>query len=428
MKIQRLWQRTCIFVLTLILLAFSINSPPEALAASLPSTTAKISATNGKPKISLSLLQPEQYLEPDGKLLVSVEVPKKVSDLPVKAIAFPFISRPQAIGQMLAVGSEVRPVNDARRFADPDAIAPVLLKPIEFPVRSLGVTFPPGPDNETTWKTFVLELSQNPKLLQGPIQLALFPKLRGSLTFTRILIGKPSTPRSTILGAFSPSSPIRPTLTPTIRAGVDYLGTIAAKQHIRIPANTLAPNTEAFDEMVVFGDAPFDPKHSNVDTVMVRSRDVSVGGTTPVRLIRFANKTKQPIAIKSNAGELYYEILARLSPNAKSEGFITILPDGTYKSTTSLYPVLEFQQVTKEGKALGDPISVDTALTPIPGFPFYLSSQGGKWATRPPQNRLVTAMSSNFYYNNGEANAFIHSNGLGVGVTSGCSKASPVSF
>ncbi|MGK7887578.1 MAG: hypothetical protein AB4057_23485 [Crocosphaera sp.] len=161
---------------------------------------------------------------------------------------------------------------------------------------------------------------------------------------------------------------------------------------------------------------------------MVRTRDVSINGTTPVRLIRFANETKKPIKIKSNSGDLYYKITARLSPNAESGGFITFLADGTYKSTTSLYPVLEFQRMTEDNTEIGEPIVVDTAFTPVPGFPFYLASEGGKWTENAPSGRLVTAMSSNFNYNNGEVNTFIHSNGPSLAVPAACKKASAVSF
>jgi len=185
----------------------------------------------------------------------------------------------------------------------------------------------------------------------------------------------------------------------------------------------LAPETEAFDEMVDFGDAPFEPAKSNVDTVMLRLRPVQVGETTPVRLLRFANRSKNPIRIKSKSGDLFFIVTARLSPNARSGGFITILPDGSYSSTTSLTPLLEFQRV-ENGNPVGTPIFVDTAVTPVIGFPFYLASDGGKWVAQAPKGRVKNAMTSNFFYNNGSENAFIHSNGPGPGVLGKCSKAS----
>jgi hypothetical protein len=102
---------------------------------------------------------------------------------------------------------------------------------------------------------------------------------------------------------------------------------------------------------------------------------------------------------------------------------VTILSDGTYQSTTSLTPVFHFQQVI-DGRPVGEPRSVDTAETPVAGFPFYLASEGGRWAEQAPEGRLVTGDSSNFFYDNGAINSFLHSNGRGPGVLAACKKAS----
>ncbi len=263
---------------------------------------------------------------------------------------------------------------------------------------------PPGPDSATTWVSFAL-----PQILEtDKSEIRFRVKSPGILSFARVLLGDPAKPTSRIIGAFG-RIPYKNAL--TIHAGEDLLGTLSAVQHVRFPAGFLGMDTEAFDEMVEFGEAPFQPGVNNVDTVMIRLTDVAVGGTVPVHLLKFQNRSVNPITVQSARGPLQFEITARLSPNAISGGFVTINADGTYQSSTSLYPVFEFQRLDEAGRPSGAPIVVDTALRSIPGFPFYLASKGGRWSQTPPPGRLVTPASSNFFYDNGETNIFVHSNG-----------------
>lgn len=356
--------------------------PPEA----------RLVATESGARIQGRLVDLQKAITPDLGLLISVELPKTAADATVVAALR---------------ATESGSWTEIEGFAEA--------------VQRLEVTFPPGPDDGTIWRSFLLSSHEAIALAKHEAEFRFdIRDLRG-VDFTRILIGRPSTPGSQLVGAF-PDSPTAGKGS-RIRMGVDYLGTERALQHIRIPANTLAPGTQAFDAMVDFVEAPFDPKRSNIDTIMVRSRDIRVGETVPVRLVRFANKTREPLRIRGPEGELYFEVTATLSPNAYSGGFVSILPDGTYESSTSLTPVFHFQQLI-DGQPVGEPRDIDTADIPVPGFPFYLASQGGRWSEEPPAGRLVTRQNSNFFYDNGTVNDFLHSNGVQPGVLAACKKAS----
>lgn len=362
---------------------------------------ARIQASPGLTTISFAIAQPGAHLGPDGTLLVSVEVPKQEADRSARCMASPLASKQ----------SEAR-----------GTVEHVQLQQI----RITDVVFPPGPDNATSWRTFSLSSKDCKRLLHRPIRIEAQLEAIEPVAFTRVMLGRPSTLYSRILGAFAPRRERR--TGDVITPGVDLLGTQTAAQRFRIPANTLAPETEAFDELVDFGDAPFNPKQNNVDTVTYRPDPICVGGTGAVRITSFANQTKSPIRIKSTNGDLFFEVTATLSPSAESTGFMTILPDGTYKTTTALYPLLQFQRVA-DGRPAGTPIVVDTAVTPVPGFPFYLASDGGRWTRTAREGRLVTPGSSNFFYGNGPVNDFIHSNGVGPGgelASGSCKKASAV--
>ena len=394
------------FILILLFLLIASPSQAEKIDSLLPTDRAKIVSRNGISEISFLLLEPNKYEGDNGGLLISLEVPKFSE---VKAELLPFTT-----SWSTNVSRET--------LSDISRVKIILPKEIKSPATALSTAFPPSPNNEREWKTFLFNFSEKRSLLGSPTSVSFVVKSLEDLNFARILLGEPSSHNSKILGAFKSLDKFEDGL--IVEAGADYLGTASAVQHFRIPANTFAPETEAFDEMVDFEGAPFNPQHDNVDTIMVRTENVSVPGTTPVRLIRFANKTVEPIRIHSNLGDLEYSIIARLSPTKESGGFITILSNGTYRSTTSLYPLLEFQRV-QEGKAVGEPMFIDTAITPVPGFPFYLASEGGKWVTSPPEeNRLATDMSSNFFYNNGSINTFTHSNGKGPNLPAKCAKES----
>jgi hypothetical protein len=275
---------------------------------------------------------------------------------------------------------------------------------------------PPGPDDATTWLSFRLSKPDTTALHVFKFEVD-SPK---PFSFTRILLGQPSKPNSRIIGASGPFIP--PKNATVIKAGEDLLGTHEARQFIRFPPGFLGTGVEGFEGLVAFGEDPFQPGVNNVDTVMVRLEDVLVGGTVPVRLLRFQNRTRKPITVQSTTGPQQFEMRASLSPNAVSGGFVTINADGTYQSSTALYPVFTIQRVDK-GRPIGNPFVIDTALVAVPGFPFYLASKGGKWTDQPPAGRMVTPASSNFFYNNGETNTFEHSNG-GHLKTAACLKAS----
>ncbi len=365
-------------------------------AAFLSGDEAHIRNGVGQSEVEFLIVQPERYSDGAGQLLVSVEVPRRAK-----------ITRSTATSAFWSTKFDGATYNDS---------AAVEFKPFEI----VGINMPPGPNDDTKWLTFARNVKDLGAYTQGPLVVRIPIATDTVLNFARVLIGHPSTPRSVIIGAFAPATVSRQQL---VSPGVDYLGTVTARQHFRIPANALAPNTDAFDEMVDFGDAPFEPDKNNIDTVMLRARAIHAGETTPVRLLRFANRSKNPIRIHSKSGDLLYVITARLSPNARSGGFITILPDGTYRSTTTLTPILEFQRV-EDGKPVDIPIVIDTAITPVVGFPFYLASSGGRWVSRAPVGRLTNAMTSGFFYNNGAQNAFIHSNGPSLGIVGKCAKAS----
>lgn len=348
-------------------------------------------------EISFLVVQPQVYRQSDGQILVSVEVPVEAGAMQPEVYAMPFSPAGRAVK------------NGARSSLAAASIS--------------GVTFPPGPDNATIWKTFTLDASATSKLEGGPVEFRIV--MAANIPFTRILLGRPSTIGSRVIGAFPEQPPGRGKY---IEPGMDYLGTASAAQHFRIPAGALAPGTEAFDSMVEFGDAPFEPQRSNIDTMMLRTARILPGQTTPVRLLRFANRSKKPIRIKGPNGDMEFAVTATLSLNAESGGFMTILPDGRYQSTTSLYPVLEFQRLNA-GSPVGEPIAIDTALVPVPGFPFYLASKGGRWAEAAPVGRSILPMNSNFFYDNGPANNFIHSNGPGGSSPLGaCAKSTAAMF
>lgn len=360
---------------------------------------AKITNTRNTSEITFLVTQAERYSDENGQLSVSVEFPKTLAKTKsdIKVYSWSSMTMDKARLKSAAVAAKRSDMKN--------------------------VTMPPGPDDSTVWHTFSLDLKDSTAYTGGPLVVSIPFENRSAFNFTRVLIGKPSTSRSMVIGAFAPvSAALRKGK--MISPSIDYLGTQNARQHFRIPANTLAPDTEAFDEMVDFGDAPFEPEKNNIDTVMLRTQPIYVGETTPVRLLRFANKSKKPISIKGRNGNLLYMITARLSPNARSGGFITVLPDGTYRSTTSLTPILEFQRVDEKGKAMGAPIVVDTAITPVAGFPFYLASDGGKWTTTAPTGRLTNSMTGTGFFYANSVNNFVHSNGVSPGTLGKCAKPS----
>jgi hypothetical protein len=318
-------------------LIFSAPSYAEESNKPLSSDEAKIISKNGIHEISFLIPKPNQYREKNGNMLISVETP---SSSKVKAEILPFKSSSlEAFGQ--------KNLNSASE------LQPFLLKEITSPVETLSTAFPPSPNGEGKWNVFSIDLSKQNAFSNKNVSVSFEVEEKKDIDFTRVLIGRPSTPNSRVLGAFkSADNKTERKDGVVIKAGEDYLGTISAIQHFRIPANTFSKNTEAFDEMVEFEGAPFNPKHDNVDTVMIRTRDITVPGTTPVQLTKFANKSKNPIKIRNGSDGLEFAVTARLSPKKKSGGFVTILADGTYRSTTSLYPLLEFQRV-QNVKALG---------------------------------------------------------------------------
>ncbi|MEM7482610.1 MAG: hypothetical protein AAF481_15645 [Acidobacteriota bacterium] len=374
-----------------------VQNPPVTGPTFMPSRvpmppTAKLVSDGGRLAVDGPLARVRSALHPKHGLVISLELPR---------------------GEELGAAGVVVEGSESEE--------PVSLVALENATERLATTFPPGPDNGTIWRTFQLPLSAASDLEGARFRAT--AELSRDLDFTRVLVGVPSTPGSYIVGAFADEPLLRDPR--TIAAGVDYLGTDEAIQHLRIPAGALLPGTKAFDGMVSFTEAPFDGDRFNVDTLMMRPEGIRVGDTVPVRLLRFANRTVEPIRIASGDGDLFFEITATLSPNAYSGGFITILPDGTYRSTTSLTPVMSFQRVV-EGDPVGQPIVVDSAKVPVSGFPFYLASDGGRWREEPPSGRLVTTETSNFFYDNGPINQFFHSNGLGDGVLAACKKKSAV--
>lgn len=355
---------------------------------------ARLSRDDGRTALRWTLQGADQLREPDGSVLVSVEVPRSHAETRARAAARD-IERRQTL--------ELEPFEDA--------------------TERLGVTFPPGPDDATVWRSFRLGPDAVERTAGAPLAVEI--DVDGDLgSFTRLLVGRPSTLRSRLVGAFDkPDNTDRRTIPP----GTDYLGTQEAVQHIRIPAGVLGEGRAAFDAMVEFGDAPFAPERSNVDTVMVRTERIRVGETVPVRLVRFANRSREPIRVEGPKGEALYTITATLSQSARSGGFVTISPDGTYRSTTSLYPVLSIQEVDERGRAVGEPTVIDTGRREVPGFPFYLSSDGGRWTAEAPPGRLVDGpdgVAQGFFYDNGQVNSFFHSNGPEPGVLAACKKAS----
>lgn len=389
-----------IVVLCLTCFTFAVETAAQKALNQLFLSGDEAAIENSKSSsvITLLVIQPERFVDANGQMLISVEIPKRFEK----------------------VKSDLKTFQWTPQISEKSRITPLAVSAKATELR--GVTMPPGPNQETAWQTFSVDLKDAHNYTNGPVYVLIPLENASNLTFARVLLGKPSTNRSKMIGAFAPSDN-KLKKGKMIESGVDYLGTETAAQHFRIPANSLAPDTEAFDELVEFGDLPFEPEKNNIDTVMLRLRNIHPGETTPIRLLRFANRSKKPIAIKSKNGNLLFVITSRLSPNAESGGFITLLADGTYRSSTSLTPILEFQRVDESGKKLGDPIVVDTAVTPIPGFPFYLASNGGKWVSTPPAGRFTNDMTSNFFYNNGSVNNFIHSNGIGPGGLGKCAKA-----
>lgn len=288
---------------------------------------------------------------------------------------------------------------------------------------TLGITFPPGPDDSTDWKVFKINADQNKELLSNKARVSLNLENFGTLDFTRVIIGKPATINSRVIGAFSDRAKSL-TNGKIIKKGTDLLGTHKAVQFMQFPANIFGNGSKRFAGLVNFKDIPLGEKTTNADTEMVRTKDISAnGGTSPIKLTQFANTSIDPITIETDEGPIKVSVTAKLSPNAESNGFITVKKDGTYESTTCLFPILTLQQVDDNNSPIGVPVVIDTAKEQIPGYPFYLASNGGKWTDTAPADRLVLSNTSNFFYNNGEVNNFIHSNGGGPGVLGACKKA-----
>jgi hypothetical protein len=242
----------------------------------------------------------------DGVLPISVEVPIAVPDDAMRAF------------------SAVKAASGQARLLEP---------------RSLD-RYPPGPDGETRWVTF--DVAADAEQIQFEITSPT------PFTFARIVVGNPFSPHSKLLGAFSEANnlALAKSEDDIILSGEDMLGTIEAVQRVRFPAGFLDPDTEAFDQMVSFGPGAFLPDDNNVDTIMIRTKSIPVGGTTPVLLLKFSNRSVRPITVRRSTGKpLHFEVKAGNSPNVESSGFITIRPNGTYQSTMRLVPVFSFQQV-----------------------------------------------------------------------------------
>ncbi len=351
---------------------------------------------DGASRISVWVLQPGRYAIDGKHILVSVELAKEITKTGIEATVKPFIAE----GKVAT-----------------EEFAPRAVTKVSNPYDEIKSTLPPNPNEGKVWHVFRLELP--PHLLLSPFQVIVTVPQAG-IKFARILLGQPSTLRSNIIGAFSPAAPRKDNAV-VIKAGEDYLGTTFARQRIRLPAGAFGAGSEAFDEIVEFGELRLDPKRlSNADTIMIRMRDISAGETTPLRLVAFANKSTKPITIRTPKGNIELEITSTLSPNAVSSGFITLNEDGSYESSTCLYPVLSLQPVAA-GIPQGEPMVIDTALTQVPSFPFYLASDGGRWAPKKPAGRLETLKSSNFFNDNGTASKFNHSNGKGT-VIGKCAK------
>ena len=388
--------------LALILLALTAPVFGGRQRANLDPQKAVLTETDGTTQITFHLMKPSEHLEPDGSLLVSVEVDKLEAGSPVGVTA-----------KRAGLGRQAKLREPATVHA---------LEPLPSPVETLNRNFPPGPNLATLWKAFVLSPIGDPDLFDGPIELTIDLELEETIRFTRVLVGAPSTHRALMIGAFADGTPVDGTTT-VIYSGVDYLGTHWAYQRLQIPEGTLGPGTHAFDDMVYFQEVLLNPGVNNVDTVMLRTEDVPVGGTTPVVLLDFANETVAPIVVGSDFGDQEYHITARLSPTVTSGGFVTINADGTYESSTSLSPELTLQRI-EDGAPVGSPIVIDTGVTPLPGYPVYLTSVGGEWTETPPPGRYTDSETSNFFYNNGDSNIFQHSNGPGPGILAKCDKAS----
>ncbi len=360
----------------------------------IKSNEALISRNNDKQSIRFSIDQPSKHSD-NGILYISVEHLKN-----------------NPVDKMECFLSVLK--NNNRK----DAIS---LKTIEK--EALNVTFPPGPDESTNWKVFTLNLASNSEFLSNKIAVSIEGVEGAPFNFTRIIIGKPATINSKLIGAFHPDA--RSLVNGNvIKAGTDLLGTKSASQYMRLPADIFGNGSKSFAGMVEFKETPFGNQTTNADTEMVRTQNITPGGTTPIKLVNFINTTLKPISVETDKGPILVTITARLSPSVESNGFITVNNDGSYQSTTMLFPVLTLQQVDSNGKAINDPVIIDTAVTQIPGYPFYLASNGGKWTEGAPSGRLVLNNSSNFFYDNGEVNNFIHSNGPGIGVLGACAKAS----
>ena len=387
LPLVRLICQTMKLIATAIVLLLSVAA---VSAEELLSTEGTISETDSGSAISVWILQPGRYVIDGKKMFASIELPKQSSAETVAASLSPFVAS----------------TKKAQLTAD---YAPVNLTRSDSPQEDIENNLPPNPNAAKTWHVFTLDVP--PHHLQSPLKLTFTSPTKG-LRFSRILLGRPSTLRSDIIGAFAPRIE-KSEKDGVIMVGEDYLGTSQARQRIRIPAGAFGEGSEAFDEVVDFGELPIDKQRlSRADTVMVRTRDIVPGETTPIRIVAFGNRALKPIHIKTKGEGLDLLLTSTLSPHAVSSGFITLKEDGTYESTSCLYPVLTLQPVV-DGVPVGTPVVLDTALTQVPGFPFYLGSDGGRWSSEKPERRLETLKTSNFFNANGEASKFNHSNGKG---------------
>lgn len=357
----------------------------------------KIVRKGSRHVVAIDMPEPGKYVDRAGRLLVSLELPKTIRKDKTQLSVSPFAS---AQNRSLVAKNTI----SAKR--------------IEIVPQESQSTFPPGSDDATHWVTISVPTKSLNSLT--PIFHVEFEfTSEKPIEFTRVLLGSPQTLNSRIVGVFGASRKKMRGL-PVIKAGMDYLGTKEAVIRFIIPANTLGVGTEAFDEMIEFKETPLQPDVSTTDTLLVRLRDVHPGETTPFRILAFSNTSLKPIKIKSPQGDMYFSISASKSPNAESDGFISIYADGTYKSAAVLFPLLKFQRV-EGGKPVGDPIIIDTARTPIPGFPLYLASNGGKWQRTAPKGRFAPATTSNYFYVNHE-NSFLSSSGPSFDTLGKCAK------
>ena len=182
-----------------------------------------------------------------------------------------------------------------------------------------------------------------------------------------------------------------------VLSGENYLSTSSALQYIEIPAGFFGVDTDAFAGEIAFRGESVVPG-SNADTVLLRTDDITEGGTTNLELTAFRNVSVEPIAITgSGPGAGSYYVVASISPTVPAGGQLTVLTagadGGTYQASLSLYPFFEFQPVGG-----GDPITLDTADPPIPGFPLWLASSGGSWTYSPRMGIYTSEWSSNFFF------------------------------